>query len=373
MFSAARHAKGVLAHARFPLEHRLQPACAVVGAQVQFAMAGEKANKNARSRILRLRAARKAARKPVARAQMQGVGSAPRRAFGSTPGRSLRVFDATSPAHLALPRATGPYTVVRTSAIVNTTAQLGFACSFADMNAAAIGGLEAPTWSKTCWVEEAIIGPINAANAAYRQVFPGIDALGPACSLVPAALTVQVMCPTALTGASGIVYIGRSHAQYDLAGSTRTWDQIGQNFVSFMAPRLCSAGKLALRGVKVSSYPLDMSDLADFRPYDGVSAGAFTFDANQRMNASGLAPIVIYNPNNVSLQLVITMEWRVRFDMENPAASTHTTHTPASDSLWSKLSAASAAMGHGVVDIAEDTAVIGAEAAASLGVAALLA
>lgn len=334
-------------------------------------MAGPRAKRNARSRILRLRNARRAARKPVARAQMQGAGAAPRRAFGSTPGRTLRVFDATSPQHLALPRATGPYTVVRTSAIVSTNAAFGFACAFGDMNAASVGALEAPTWSKTCWIEDALTGAINTTNGTTRQVFPGIDALGPGCSLVPAALTMQVMCPTALTSASGIVYIGRSHAQYDLGGSTRTWADMGQNFVSFMAPRLCSAGKLALRGVKVSSYPLDMSDLADFRAYDAVSAGTFTWDNNQRMYPAGLAPLVIYNPNNVQLQLIITMEWRVRFDMENPAASTHVTHPPASDSLWSKLSAEAHAMGHGVVDIAEDTAVLGVDAAVVGAIAAV--
>jgi hypothetical protein len=252
---------------------------------------------------------------------------------------------------------------VRTTRIINTNAQFGFAAAFAEQNAAAVGALEHMTWSNICFIDDAAVGPINAVNAANQFTYPGLAAFGEAATLVPAAITMQVMCPTALQTATGIVYIGRSHAQYDLAGSTRTWDQLGNEFVSYMAPRLCSAAKLALRGVKVSSYPLDMSALADFRAAEVQADGIFTWANTTRLGPEGFAPLVIYNPNGVDLQLLITCEWRLRFDAGNPAAATHKTYMPTSDRAWAAMSSAAHSLGHGVEDIAEDVATVGAEAA----------
>lgn len=303
-------------------------------------------------------------RRNVGRPLMQGAAALPRVAFGSTRRLGYRAWDATCPSHLPLPRATGPYTVVRTTKLVPFNSLFGFTASFADMGAAGIGALEHPRWANIAWVQSAGIGSISAVNNASRFAYRGIDQLGLGCSLVPAALTVQVMCPEPLQTAEGIVYIGRSHAQYDLSGSARTWTDMGNDFVAYMAPRVCSAAKLALRGVKVSSYPLDMSALADFRTSDLLTEGVFTWDSAQRMGPEGLAPIVIYNPNQVTLQLLVTCEWRVRFDASNPAAASHRTYTPTTDKVWADLSSVAHRMGHGAVDIVEDIAEAGAEGAA---------
>lgn len=337
--------------------------------------ASRKAAANARfmsrRRIPRRAPARKLAvprRRFVGRPLAQGTGAAVRRAFGSSGIPStLRAWDATSPSHLALPRATGPYTVIRTTRLINTTALFGFAGAFADMSAGGVGALEHMAWADTTWIEDAAPGPINAVAGTTRYSTTGINLIGPAATLVPAAITMQVMCPEPLQTASGIVYIGRSHAQLDLANDTRTWNDLGNEFVSFMAPRLCSAAKLALRGVKVSSYPLDMSALADFRSPDQLGNLTFTWNETQRFGPEGFAPLVVYNPNNVSLQLLITVEWRVRFDIANVAASTHRTYPPTTDKVWSALSSAAHKMGHGVVDIVEDVAIAGAEGAAVAG------
>lgn len=306
----------------------------------------------------------------LGRVLTQGVAAVPKRAFGSRGGpgtdlrKAIRALDATSPNHLPLPRAIGPYTVVKTTMRLTTSSLMGFACAFASEESGDNTG--APLWSQIGWVEEAIDGSISAANATRWQAFPGLDELSVGATVVPAAMTVQIMNATPVMNAQGIAYIGRSHTQLSLGGSTKTWQELGQELTTFMAPRLCSGGKLALRGVKASSYPLDMSDLADFRPVAVVSPNeaAFTWNSSRGLAPAGLAPIFIYNPFSMQLELLVTMEWRVRFGIGNPAASTHIYHPPTSDGLWSRAINASQSMGHGVVDIAEDTAEYGAEAAA---------
>jgi len=179
--------------------------------------------------------------------------------------------------------------------------------------------------------------------------------------VAPAAVTVQVMNPQALLGTTGITYMGRSSAQYDLAGSTRTWNELGAEFVQFMAPRLCSAGKLAMRGVTMSSYPLDMNELADFRRVTPFSAHPqpMTWNVTNSTNnikPAGWCPLVVYNPDAIGLQFLVTMEWRVRFDPSNPAAGSHRFHGTATDQTWDTMVKLAAAAGHGVMDIAERVA-----------------
>lgn len=229
----------------------------------------------------------------------------------------------------------------------------------------------ADRWGAACGIVGVGSGAlaINSTNGASVIQMAGMSSLGDAAMVTPAALTVQVMNPNALLGTSGIVYVGRSHAQLELGGSSRTWDDAGQQFVSFMSPRLCSAGKLAMRGVKVSSYPLDMSELANFtgvNPYGTTPLKAsYTWANNDLLRPAGLAPIVVYNPDAVQLDFLITIEWRVRFDIGNPAASAHRYQGVTSDAVWDAATRASAALGHGVVDIVEDVAEAGAEGLAA--------
>ncbi len=283
----------------------------------------------------------------------------------------LRYFDATSPQHLPLPRSVGPYTIIRTTQVVPTSAGLAFFAPFvSDFD----GG--APRWIACCGVEDVFVGgAINGVNNANFLPMVGLDPLLHAATVAPAALTVQIMNPEALQTTTGIVYAGRSTAQYELGGSTRTWDDLGNEFVQFMAPRLCSGGKLALRGVMASSYPLDMAELANFRgirPFSNLGAMPITW-STEHIRPAGLAPIVIYNPNGIGLQCLVTIEWRVRFDPSSPACASHKYPGTAPDSLWDKCTRISAALGHGVQDIAEKTAEVGAMGYGAVEAGALLA
>jgi len=196
------------------------------------------------------------------------------------------------------------------------------------------------------------------------------------CQLVPAAFTIQVMNPAALatTGASGIAYIGKLKTLPKLANSQRTYDGFSDEFVSYNYPRLCSGGKLALRGVVCSCVPYNMSDLADFQPmFTYGTGGNFTWDGSGGLSGlehCGFAPIVISKDAGMNLEVLVTVEWRVRFDPSNPAQASHKLYKPSSDAQWAKHLAEETL--RGTEDIAEFIADAGVDAAAAAAAGALL-
>lgn len=308
----------------------------------------------------------------------QGVGAITTRAFPKPVQRKRRVkvggngyrhaFNALSPAHLPLPRAVGGYTTIRTTDIVNT-----------NQTAILFGTFKGPgaeftetTWSTTIAVRgQDVTLPIGDLTSPGNAVFYSSEALAASAldgaRMVPAAITVQVMNGEALQAADGIVYIGRSKTVLDLMGDNRTWETVMKQLVSYSAPRLCSAGKLALRGVQVNAIPNNLSVLSDFVPRriqpGGVEPWA-EVPGGVQQDLEGFGPIFVYNPDRVNLKYLVTIEWRMRFDPFNPAYAGHTTHLPASEATWARAVVEEENQGNGVRDIAEDVA--------ELGVAAML-
>jgi len=285
------------------------------------------------------------------------------------------VLNAMSPHHLPLPRAVGGYSVVRTTKILsgNTSEALLF------------GTFKGPgnDFTETTWLDLCAVcntggnagNPINTPNGSF---FYAMDALGPdalnGTRMVPAAFTVQIMNPNALQTTSGVVYVGRSKTVLDLMGDGRSWDTLMNELVSYSAPRLCSAGKLALRGVQVNAIPNNMSVLSDFVPrrLADTSAGKTWTESEFAADFEGFGPIFVYNPNNIALQYIITIEWRMRFDPLNPAYASHTNYAPASESVWSSVISGAEAAGHGVEDIADVVADAGIAAAGTALAGAML-
>jgi hypothetical protein len=291
----------------------------------------------------------------------QGVGSAAPLPFGSRRGSSLDGLNALSPYHLSLPRPVGPYTVVRTSTVTQSSQGANIFCP------------ETLTKdNKTTWTH--VIGRLNGdltstigTDTSY-VVNRGGEFFGPSVTLVPAAFSVQIMNPNALQTTSGVIYIGRSTSQYKLANDPRTWQELMDQFVSFMSPRLCSAGKLALRGVKVDSYPLNMTEFSDFCPQAPITGSVGNTNtvwnddgtsANTSGEPSAFAPIVVYNPSGVNLQYLVTVEWRVRFDPSSAAAASHQYHRSTPMSTWDSVISSASRLGHGARDITETISRIG--------------
>jgi hypothetical protein len=298
----------------------------------------------------------------------QGAGKVTRSAFPKqrkkrtkAPMTHKYALNAMHPCHLPLPRAVGGYTVVRTTDIINTSKE-----------AVMFGCFKGPAqeFTETCWLDT--IAVTNAADGLEVKIndangnafFYGSSALGATAlngvKLVPAAITVQVMNGDNLQNADGITYIGRSKTVLDLMGNDRTWKEVMNELVSYSAPRLCSGGKLALRGVQVNAVPNNMSVLSDFVPRRLASNGKKEWvEATFAADFEGFGPIFVYNPDKMNLKYLVTIEWRMRFDPLNPAYSGHVTHAPASESTWSKIISDAESAGNGVMDIADVTADIG--------------
>jgi len=286
------------------------------------------------------------------------------------PGQAYaQSLNALHPCHLALPRAVGGYSIIRTTQIVTSS------------NTSNLFGLfkgPGTEFTETCWLDL-----VGVSNAPFKFGDPINDTLGAqfftnsplnqaslnGARMVPAAMTVQVMNPNALQTTSGIIYIGRSKTVLDLMGNTRTWVDLMQELVSYSAPRLCSAGKLALRGVQVNAVPNNLSVLSDFVPrriVAGSTSPKTWTEAATPVDFEGFGPIFVYNPESVPLQYLVTVEWRMRFDPLNPAYAGHIMHPPASESTWHKVISDAEAAGNGVHDIAE----VVADAGVALGGAA---
>lgn len=290
----------------------------------------------------------------------QNTGASVPKAFGAgKTAHTLCCWDAKLPHHLPLPRAVGPYTVIRTTRRVLSSKAMNVIGTF--MVGAPGGSLN---WSSFCFAGDAdqtlpINDPTGSGNAIFLSL--PINSLGDAATVCPSAVSVQIMNPQALQTSKGIVYAGVMNTQAAIAGRADTWSAYGDKFVQFQTPRLMSAGKLALRGVQIDSYPLNMTEVSNFTPLvkQGDAQGVYTAGVAE---PRGWAPIIIYNggaggADGLELELLITVEWRVRFDLDNPAAASHSHHPVATDSLWDSLMKRATALGHGVKDMAELAAV----------------
>lgn len=212
-------------------------------------------------------------------------------------------------------------------------------------------------WARTVAISDVDATlPVNAPNNALFHAMP-MQGIGSAATLCPARLSVQVMNPTALQTASGMLFLGRSSTQLDLAGRTETWNALAHSLVSFQQPRLCAASKLSLKGVQMDALPTDMNDLSEFMRIGGnQDDDSFTWDAAGTSGAYmpvGFTPLWVYNPSAETIQYLVTMEYRIRFDLTNPASSSHTYHPPAPVHVWDTAMRAAQTIGHGVRDIAD--------------------
>ncbi len=321
--------------------------------------------------------------------QAQGTGKAVRVAFGGggngktksvVPRLPAGCWDAFNQAHAALPRAVGPYTVVRTTRLINTTSRFALVGTFTRFGYTSGTNDSVPLWTDICCATEAApTGAIGstAATRFHNIPMPIADTLSGSAgagTLCPSAISVQVLGNQSLQQAHGQLAAAVCPVRLDLRGTTRSWGDIENKFISYFRPRLMSAGKLVLRGVQMDSHPLSMADVSEFRGVHTTNADDPPGDilpaswslADAPYDPTGWAPMVIYNPDNTSLSLLITIEWRVRFDLSNPAVSSHTHHGVSSDVSWEKHIAAATRQLPGVIDIVEKVASTGVSIASML-------
>lgn len=317
--------------------------------------------KNVKAKPKRAKTARSAGATVLA----QGAGAVPRRNFGTNGcGKKqsvmsmVKCLDARLPRTLGLPRAVGPYTVIRTSSVV---ASSSFLTIFSPMTLKS----SATRWANWCGVtavDDTL--PMNAVDNTKPIIMP-LSALDGAAEAVPSAMTVQVMNPASLQTAEGTFFMSRISQQLAMGGTTQTWQQVAASLIAYFSPRLMTGGKLALRGVKCDAMPLDMSEYSSFKPIEKTGYEPFTWNAASGegwATPAALSPIVFMQANNTpqTMNFLVTIEWRVRFDPGSAAAASHTHHDTLPDESWNEVVRHMSAAGHGVQELSEDTSDAGA-------------
>lgn len=273
------------------------------------------------------------------------------------------MHDAFHFTHLPLPRPTGPYTVIRTTQLVESDYKLiTFGPTFDRDNG---------RWTNAVGYGVVDIDKkLDASGNMYVWPFDTMAAgswIG--AQVAPAAFSVQAMNPGSIQGTNGIVYAGRVRTAFKYSADPgATGRAVAQQFVSYNNPRLLGSAKLAFRGVQVDGVPFNMSELANFTQIK--KENATTFAANTGMyDHTGFGPMFFFNPDGLKIQYLVCCEWRVRFDPSNPAQAAHVQYNHANESIWMKALHAAEALGNGVVDIADrvaetGNAVFGASASA---------
>lgn len=125
---------------------------------------------------------------------------------------------------------------------------------------------------------------INGTDNVAKYVFANMaDPSWDYSRMAPAAFSVQIMNSEAVQISSDYTfYIGRIKTIPGIhADLTLTGKGFGDNFIACNGPRLCSAAKLAFRGVQVNAVPYKMSALAQFNGREKItetSAATLTKD-----------------------------------------------------------------------------------------------
>lgn len=334
---------------------------------------------------------------------------------------ALLSLDAFHPSHLPLPRAVGPYCVIRTTSQMQMQAPISTSGTpgslyligswaveeFVQSASPTAGGSAAPisgtrhAWTSTFalgWEDG--VGLITNGNLAEATMFPH-GAIGPtffsgtevasplvnvngsfqSCTLVPSAVSLQLTNAESVQGSSGLAYACRLNTQFDWSrGPDGTGqlaiDDFANAIISYNQPRILPAAKLAFRGVKADCVPYNMAALADFLPIRAYAKareeGGVTANIKYgplSIQSRGFAPVFVYLPRAgngeqpLTLQGLVCTEWRLRFDPLNPAQASHITHPTTSDNVWNRLQHAMSSQGHGVMDLVEQVANWGTRAA----------
>lgn len=322
----------------------------------------KKRGKNLKRGYWQWKPSKKASKHPAAAASPAAIAGKAMQQKQRVPRLNLRVWDAEHPAHFPLPRSTGPYAVTRITTRMTVDRNVNIFGTFRRRTGqdAALG-----EWSNIFCASD--VAASTAVNGANNATFNGHDMVGYAAetTVAPSAFSIQICNPEALQTTNGMTYVGVSSSQLGISNSPETWVTWANRFVSTMRPRAMSAASVGVHGKKVCSYPLNLESMCDFTELTSTTTPLVGTWGSNFIEASGFAPIVIYNPGGATLEVLVTTEWRTRFSLSHPASSTHKTWQPTLEKAWHSSVNAAVALGHGVVDVAQGfEAVAGAAARA---------
>jgi len=265
-------------------------------------------------------------------------------------------FNAFHPMHLPLHTPTGKYLTVKTRKTFNSTDYLSL---FGPMTASATND----------WTTGAGVTVASGASVMNGSVWKflgsplphgggiGEDGL---VECVPAAYSVQIMSPSSVTTAKGVVAIGRLPASIDVPGAsdTRTIASFSDAILSFGTPRYVTGAALCLTPMQVNCTPTNLTEYSNFTsvlPQTSDSAATSWHSGVSTPsgvpNFAAMAPIYIVNTGGENVQITICIEWRVRLSPFNPLHSSGTYHAPVSQDFLHKVMSYANSMATGVEEV----------------------
>jgi hypothetical protein len=175
---------------------------------------------------------------------------------------------------------------------------------------------------------------VNATVNVYETRAPmsALDGM----LMTPAAVTLRVSCTESLTLADGVVYVGQLKTKPEWVNETMSWSNYMNNVVSYSKAKSFTGVSLTQRPVKVNAVPVDMTEMSDFKEliYNAPTSGASTFNSSWPVRHYGFAPVYVWNSNGASLNIEVTIEWRVRISIDSPFHAHMPMHKPSSDKTW---------------------------------------
>lgn len=206
-------------------------------------------------------------------------------------------------------------------------------------------------WTNWCAIEKWNATDTLNSNWAFKAMPPPLPEVGGFAEVVPAACSVQVLNPASLTNASGVVYMGRCATGLSQPESTdtRTAAQFCDALVSFSNPKVISGARLSMSPQQVNLVPANMNELMDFNELTVGTETAATWGPGN--DFAGFKPAYVYNPNKITLQIRVCIEWRVRLSPFNPMHNAQQTYKPTSADTWHQIISTADSLGHGVEDV----------------------
>lgn len=266
----------------------------------------------------------------------------------------LAAFDARSDAHMPSIRPTAPYIVSRVTTVFKSTRSFhmfGFYRTRTS-STAPIG-----EWSNVIGVSDVAAATAVNANLNTRLVCCDLSGYGSQTQISPCAMTVRVTCTSQLTAAGGNAYMARVTSPMDLSNSASTWDDFGGRVTQYFSPDVVPAASMVLGARIMHSLPLDPEVLHEFTDVDNVGAPGGFLDvtwnhvgSSGQYAPAGMCPLVVYNTSGDELEFTVTTQYRTRFALNHPAASTHKTHKATSVPYYERAAEVLMSAGHTVAE-----------------------
>jgi len=274
-------------------------------------------------------------------------------------GSAIARYDARSSKHLPGPRSCAPYTVVRervtfyvqseTNAGQNVVALIG---PYVQGTFGSSGGEHLSSLVATTGIGSNVPGATGPVLEVHHtsHLFNGVSPQTKSCSLH--SLHAEVTCTGSASGVlpTGNVWAGAVTQPINRLAGWANWNSIAAGLQTRRNLRMFTAYETMTKPISVCSYPMDAVAHSEFLWMSGHSA------LSDELHRAMTPIVLVFGPTSArnDYTVSLTIEWRMREAVDPFLQSTHKPYMPASESVWSQLSAHLSNIGGFVKSAGED-------------------